>query len=68
MSSSDFQLRNKMLKKDQVYNWFDKYETSPHRDLYLLNRVTVESNTQAQSTKSYKLAHLKRKLTMVLRT
>ena len=67
MPSSDFKQRNKMLKKDQIYNWFDKYEMPSNRETYILNQVTKKACTQSHTIKRYRLAYFKRRLIWALR-
>jgi len=61
MTSSDVKLKNKTLKKDQVFNWFDKYEISPIRETYLLNQNLKKGDGHALSKKYQKLRQLRNK-------
>ena len=62
MTSSDFKLKNKALKKDEVFNWFDKYESSPNKETYLLNQELKKGDGYALPRKYQKLMQLKHKL------
>ncbi|WP_334013376.1 hypothetical protein [Alteromonas sp. S167] len=74
MSTSEHLRLTKALKKDQVYNWFDKYETKPSSGNYVMNqniakqtRNAVKQTKNAGSPASAKLNRMKRKLKVAVR-
>ncbi len=68
MTSSDFKLKNKALKKDEVFNWFDKYESSPIKEAYLLNQNLKKGDERAWSRKYQKLRQFKRKFNFAFKS
>jgi hypothetical protein len=68
MTSSDYKLKNKALKKDQVFNWFDKYESSPIKETYLLNQELKKGDGHGQGRKYQKLRRFKRKFNFAFKS
>ena len=67
MPTSEFMLRKKLLKKDQVYNWFDRYEETQNKEIYLLNQEVVKCEKLERSEKSRTLNKFKHKLRFAAR-
>ncbi|MEC8416943.1 MAG: hypothetical protein VXZ36_03900 [Pseudomonadota bacterium] len=72
MSTSEHLRLTKALKKDQVYNWFDKYETKPSSGNYVMNQNnakqpgnTVKQIGNPSLPAAAKLNRMKRKLKKV---
>lgn len=74
MSTSENLRLTKALKKDQVYNWFDKYETKPSSGTYVMNRNiakqprnAVKQTKNAGSPAAAKLNRMKRKFKVAVK-
>jgi hypothetical protein len=68
MTSSDYKLKNKALKKDQVFNWFDKYESSPIKETFLLNQELKKGDGHVLGRKYQKLRQFKRKFNFAFKS
>ncbi|GMM68854.1 hypothetical protein MTsDn1_21490 [Alteromonas sp. MTD1] len=68
MSTSDNLRRTKALKKDQVYNWFEKYETKSTASVYVINRNVEKRTVTATNATARKLKRIKNRFKAVAKS
>ncbi len=68
MSTSENLRLTKALKKDQVYNWFDRYETNPKSGSYIINRNLGKQPGNAGRPAAMKLKRVKVKFKAAVET